>query len=100
MQAINGSPGLCMTCNNAPTCIYHASRGPVLFCETFDAHTYAPPVAPGTRRPGADRPAVQVLEPVETETHSFSGLCVNCQHRATCVHPRPTGGVWHCEDYE
>jgi hypothetical protein len=102
VETSNGSSGLCMTCNNAPTCIYRAARGPVLLCETFDTYTNTntPPVALANRRPGAGPTYAQVLEPVESETNSFSGLCVNCQHRATCVHPRPAGGVWHCEDYD
>jgi hypothetical protein len=29
-----------------------------------------------------------------------AGLCVNCKHLESCMNSRPTGGVWHCEDYE
>ena len=42
MRAINGTGGLCMTCNNVPACYYHARRGPALFCELFD--DYTPPI--------------------------------------------------------
>ena len=97
MQVVNGSSGLCMTCNNSPTCMYRASRGPALFCETFDYYT--PPVAPASHRPDTERPSGRILEPVESEMHTLSGLCVNCQHRAACTLLRPAGGVWHCEEY-
>jgi hypothetical protein len=96
---INGTGGLCVTCNNAPTCFHRARRGPALFCELFD--NYAPPV----ERPGvADtmsftRPSVLLDAPTQQEEPKYTGLCVNCEHRKTCAHPRPTGGVWHCEDY-
>lgn len=29
-----------------------------------------------------------------------TGLCASCIHAATCTFPRPTGGVWSCEEYE
>jgi hypothetical protein len=99
MSAIDASGGLCMTCNNAPTCYYRARRGPALFCELFD--DYAPPVERARSEPAlpsADSsPAPRAAE---QEASKYTGLCVNCRHRATCAHPRPTGGVWHCEDYE
>jgi hypothetical protein len=99
MQTINGPGGLCMTCNNAPSCYYRARRGPALFCELFDG--YAPPAERITSEraapPVASSPA---LRAAEQEASKYTGLCVNCRHRATCLHPRPTGGVWHCEDYE
>jgi hypothetical protein len=99
MQAINGSGGLCMTCNNAPGCYHRARRGPALFCELFDG--YAPPVE-WTRVARATplsepRPAARA---VKEEGPKYAGLCMNCRHRATCGHPKATGGVWHCEDYE
>ncbi len=28
------------------------------------------------------------------------GLCMNCDHEATCKLPRSAGGVWHCEEYQ
>ena len=96
----NGRPtqGLCVTCNNAPDCYYLALRGPALFCELFDG--YAPLEE---RRPQGDR-AVVVGTPFAVQTGAeqtppLLGLCVNCENRAECVHPKPAGGVWHCEEY-
>ena len=108
MTEINGTGGLCMTCNNAPTCYYHATRGPALFCEMFD--NYVPSAvrmfhekpSPADISYTPSRPVVEEVSytpsrPVEEE---YVGLCMNCDHRTTCMHPRPVGGVWHCEDYE
>ena len=99
MQTINGTGGLCMTCNNAPSCYYHARRGPALFCELFDGST--PPaerIISARAMPPADSSAAR--RAADEEAPKYAGLCVNCDHRQTCAHPRPEGGVWHCEDYE
>jgi hypothetical protein len=99
MQVIDATGGLCMTCNNAPGCYYRATRGPALFCELFDG--YAPPAKRITSERAlepADSAATR--RAAEEESSKYTGLCVNCRHRATCMHPRPTGGVWHCEDYD
>ena len=96
---IEDSRGLCMTCNNAPTCFYRASRGPALYCETFD--DYVEPAMRTANRlasPSADRP--KALPPTEEDASPIAGLCINCDHRRSCRHPRPLGGVWHCEDYK
>ena len=99
MQEHNGAGGLCMTCNNVPTCFHHARRGPALFCELFDDY-----VAPAERYSSPPPPPLEdasvALGTAEDAPDRYTGLCVNCLHRATCTHPRPTGGVWHCEDYD
>ena len=100
MRVTDGSGGLCMTCNNAPTCYYRATRGPALFCELFDDY-----VPPGVR---TSRPEVplsahsSMARPTtaEEEPSKYTGLCMNCEHRRTCTYPKQEGGVWHCEDYE
>ena len=93
------SPGLCLTCNNSPTCVYRAMRGyDAIYCETFDAG-----VPPGGGRPGdkyaAPVGAPSTIAPVESRVTVTRGLCVNCEHRDSCALPRPEGGVWHCEEY-
>ena len=98
MLQIEESQGLCLTCNNAPSCFYHQSRGPALFCELFD--NYAPlafqtdvAMAPPAATPSVtDRAA-------EGEAAEYTGLCMNCENRRVCKHPKPEGGVWHCENY-
>jgi len=99
MAAVERNLGLCSTCNNAPDCYYRARRGPALFCELFDG--YAPPAQRVTSKrapPHVDSSVARRAAAVETS--NYTGLCVNCEHRQTCTHPKPDGGVWHCEDYE
>ena len=98
MLELNGSGGLCMTCNNAPTCFYRATRGPALFCELFDDYVPQARELGGADPTSPARSAVALQAPAQ-EDAKYTGLCVNCEHRTTCAHPRPTGGVWHCEDY-
>ena len=96
---IRNDRGLCMTCNNAPSCFHRARRGPALFCETFD--DYVPPVArPGGGKASPSADASMALRAAEENASTYPGLCMNCDHRRTCGHPRPAGGVWHCENYE
>ena len=91
--------GLCMTCNNGPTCHYRAVRGPAVFCEMFD--NYASPIDAGScgEPSGCGEPPTALCA-TEEKDDTYAGLCLNCRHRATCAHPRPTGGIWHCEDYD
>ena len=82
--------GLCSTCNNAPSCFHRARRGAALYCELFDNY-----VADPTNDLPASTPAARVVA-----SNGYRGLCMNCEHRGTCRHPRPEGGIWHCENYE
>lgn len=98
MVEIKNGRGLCMSCNNAPSCFHRARRGPALFCEMFDDYV------PGTLRigdrvtsPSAD--ASMAVRAADEDATKYAGLCMNCDQRRTCGYPRPAGGVWHCEDY-
>jgi hypothetical protein len=66
----------------------------------FDDYTPPPtePIIGEKRLPWAESPRAQRV--VEEEVSRYSGLCVNCEHRQSCTHPKPEGGVWHCENYE
>lgn len=35
----------------------------------------------------------------EDPFHHYKGLCSNCEERATCIYPKPEGGVWHCDEF-
>jgi hypothetical protein len=103
MLDINGTGGLCMTCNNAPTCYYHATRGPALFCELFDNYV------PSSDRfvPSGDRKLDYEALPSDTspvrtlpDEREYKGLCMNCEHREECPPSKTAAGVWHCEEYE
>jgi len=98
IETTNGY-GLCITCNNAPTCFFRASRGPALFCELFD--DYAPPMSRKTRAfDSVAQDAPLAASAARDNAALYTGLCVNCGHQATCTHSKSAGGIWHCEDYD
>jgi hypothetical protein len=85
--------GLCITCNNSPSCVYREARGKdALYCEMFDSGNGASSSVTIT--------LTTVVKPDVQEKPSLKGLCVNCEHRDHCTLPRSEGGVWHCEEYE
>jgi hypothetical protein len=98
MLEINGSGGLCLTCNNSPTCYYRAKRGPALLCEMFD--NYVPFLERSGDRKASVSANWSVFSSGRGQIAAETGLCLNCTHLAKCMHPRPDGGVWRCEDYE
>ena len=93
------SSGLCVTCNNAPTCFYRASRGPGLFCEMFDDYV-APSLRIVERAVPHSTMSSMALHTTEVDAGAYSGLCMNCDLRRTCRHPRSAAGIWHCGDYQ
>ncbi len=98
MLQIEDSRGLCSTCNNAPSCFYHHSRGPALFCELFD--NYAPATVQTRVTKAEPKAAPSIAErAADGEAAEYTGLCMNCENRRVCNHPKPEGGVWHCENY-
>jgi hypothetical protein len=91
--------GICSICSNMPTCYYFAWRGPIFFCELFEAEGHRPPnPAPPVRR-APRRPALARVGNPAGKIPRSKGLCENCEHRFTCTYPRPSEGVWHCEEY-
>ena len=99
MQLINGTGGLCETCNNAETCFYRATRGPALFCELFDNYV-APVDRSEVKRAALSAGPAAAPAAAEAEAAKYAGLCVNCEHRHTCKQATLEGGIWHCENYE
>lgn len=65
---------------------------PVMQCEEFSQHVGAP----AARHSLADLP--EVLDE-NAERFLAVGLCATCASRATCILPRPPGGVWQCDAY-
>lgn len=91
--------GLCITCNNSPSCFHLARRGPALFCEMFDDYV-APTSDTGARWPSRAQSSSTIGQTATEDTSHRAGLCMNCEHRRACTHQERAGGVWHCEDYE
>lgn len=81
---------LCETCAHMETCsLREMPTAPVHQCEEYDDGSRTA-VLTEVRADKAPRTA-----PVAVGV----GLCVNCEHRATCTLPRPASGVWNCEEY-
>jgi len=86
---------LCSTCANAPDCAFLKNKKKAVFqCEEFEI----------AGRDGEQRPPKAASRTVASaqrndEADKLIGLCCNCENRATCVFPKPEGGVWHCEEY-
>ncbi len=83
--------GICITCNHLKDCLHRLTNGQVIwFCEEFD--DYVPP---------KPRPTLTALkpDPKPDNQEGYMGLCVNCEHRAECIHSKTPGGIWHCEEY-
>jgi len=94
MHAMRSFVGLCVTCNNAETCVFRKRRGSdAIYCETFDG--YASANGHATTAGGT----VVLMPASAAEQTQLKGLCVNCAERDTCMLPKPKGGVWHCEEY-
>jgi hypothetical protein len=91
--------GLCSYCKSAPNCTFvRDPNRPVYECEEFEGITYVSIRVPNQKNIS---PANSSKNPLtrEDSLHSYKGLCSNCEERATCVYPKPEGGVWHCDEY-
>ncbi|UCD62750.1 MAG: hypothetical protein JSW34_08260 [Candidatus Zixiibacteriota bacterium] len=87
--------GLCLTCNNADTCVHRVRRGAdAIYCEMFD--DYVSHNGEGAKEAAS---AVVMVKAVAQAT-DLKGLCLNCIHRDLCRLSKPETGVWHCEEYE
>ncbi len=81
--------GLCANCRHQASCMNRArAEGPVAFCEDHETDIVL--------RAIVDTPIFTHVDPTPA---ARTGLCVNCDYRDTCSHPRAEGGVWRCEDY-
>jgi len=91
---------LCSTCIHYPDCSFrNLSAQSVFFCEEFRlVPDWTEAVEKSEILPTPD---LVRLNPslVEADKSELMGLCRNCANRRTCVYPKPTGGVWHCEEY-
>jgi hypothetical protein len=104
---LNSAPvdfiGLCSTCNNndnnaMPNCGLRMRRGfDAIFCELFDTYSEKDP---GSRKDRWDNSRPKTKKSGMTSSNNLKGLCINCEHRESCLLPKPDGGVWHCEEYE
>ena len=88
------SLGICSTCNYAKSCVYLArATSPIWHCDEFD--DYIPPV-----NALSAHKSTATNHSVANAPNPPLGLCCNCDNFATCMLPKPEGGVWHCEEYK
>jgi hypothetical protein len=98
MLTDNHSAGLCVTCNNATTCVHRQRRGlDALYCELFD--DYVEPASAEPHRSAAVAPEPHTILAAGEKDSEFIGLCINCDNRDTCTYPKPEGRIWQCEEY-
>ena len=91
--------GLCSYCKSAPICTFTRDPNrPVCECDEFGGFTYAPVGIPNQKNVSLKHISKSPLIS-EDPFHHYRGLCSDCEERATCVYPKPEGGVWHCEEF-
>ena len=91
--------GLCSYCKLELNCIFiRDPNRPVCECEEFEEITYVSIQVPNQKNissiNSSKNPSAR-----EDSLPSYKGLCSNCEERATCVYPKPEGGVWRCDEY-
>lgn len=92
--------GICITCNDGPTCVRRKSHGkPVWYCEEFDDYT-PPPIKSAVSDSilAQDDRLIKSLES-KTELTKYSGLCVNCEKRENCSFAKLGSEIWQCNEY-
>jgi hypothetical protein len=88
--------GLCLTCVNAPDCIYIKNqKSVVLLCEEFNGYRDSP-----MKATISNVLSKTTSDAWEVDFEKYKGLCANCEIRETCEFPKSEGGVWHCEEYQ
>ena len=82
--------GLCGNCDERKTCIFAKAESGVWHCEEYKSVEEDAKI---------DCTRIPVKEK-DRDEKKFTGLCVNCDNRKTCILVKPEGGVLHCEQYE
>ncbi len=84
--------GICSTCNYVETCSFRRDTPrPVIECDEFDDR-----VEVAHKLPQTD---LESRGSSESRSDQYTGLCINCEVRATCTLRAPGLSVWHCEEY-
>jgi hypothetical protein len=91
--------GLCCTCIHADECISAArAKVPVVHCEEFDDRVISQLKSAESQFTIKPRTKENSNRAPDTDPE-LKGLCVNCDNRKICKHPKPVSGVWYCEEY-
>lgn len=94
--------GVCSACKHDLFCIYARDFDrPPSQCEQFELGFMPAEIASAREREIAELETLaRAPLPKEQDSDKYLGLCVNCDHRADCIYPKPEGGVWRCEEYQ
>ena len=91
--------GLCSYCKSELNCMFiRDPKRPICQCEEFEEITYVS-IRVQNQKNISSKNSSKNPFPREDLLHSYKGLCSNCDERATCVYPKPEGGVWRCDEY-
>ena len=91
--------GLCSYCKSELNCMFiRDPKRPIFECEEFEEITYVSIQVPKQTHISLAN-ASKNPPAREDPLSSYKGLCSNCEERATCVYPKPEGGVWRCDEY-
>ena len=87
---------LCVNCKYKQNCNYRKqTKENIIFCEEYEIEKI--PSLKSRHKKESEQSGKS--NTAENKKLRFNGLCINCANRFNCTHPKPEGGVWHCEDY-
>jgi hypothetical protein len=86
--------GICVNCIYAKDCVYlECIDKPIWYCNNYDSYT---------KQEIKSKTCVSKSNNksnIPPQSGVFEGICINCEHRITCVNAKTTGGIWHCNEY-
>ena len=91
---------LCINCTYSFGCGFrNLSASSIIFCQEFALMT--DPVSRVGENEKFHSPLFARDQPdtSEADASEMMGLCRNCLNHRKCIYSKPTGGVWHCEEY-
>lgn len=92
--------GLCSYCKSESVCTFiRDPNRPVYECDEFEEIHYVSLRVSNQKKISPIHSSKNLPSPQDPPS-SYKGLCMNCEQKASCIYPKPEGGVWHCEEYQ
>ena len=86
---------LCERCSKYDICITRNSGTDLEFCSDYEIkknlNIHLPPISNNNN---------SELLINNNSNNQPKGICRNCANLEDCLHPKPVGGIWRCEEYE
>ena len=90
---------LCSTCKSADMCSFSGNhKHPIFYCDEF-GHEESSCRKKIEEPPATSDEKLSASNKNKIVLNNYKGLCMNCENSETCTHPKPIGGVWHCNEY-